>query len=75
MKRSSGWCFNTKRADRDRARIRITRSTICLSFPSTFEGFLFISQLAIKQMLAQKTGGSIVNITSTPVISHWTPLQ
>jgi len=29
------------------------------------EGFLFISQLAIKQMLAQKTGGSIVNITST----------
>jgi NAD(P)-dependent dehydrogenase (short-subunit alcohol dehydrogenase family) len=31
------------------------------------EGFLFISQLAIKQMLAQKTGGSIVNITSTTV--------
>jgi NAD(P)-dependent dehydrogenase (short-subunit alcohol dehydrogenase family) len=31
------------------------------------EGFLFISQLAIKQMLAQKTGGSIVNITSTLV--------
>ena len=31
------------------------------------EGFLFISQLAIKQMLAQKTGGSIVNITSTMV--------
>ena len=29
------------------------------------EGFLFITQLAIKQMLAQKTGGSIVNITST----------
>jgi len=29
------------------------------------EGFLFISQLAIKQMLAQKSGGSIVNITST----------
>src|SRR6266404_4776485 len=29
------------------------------------EGFLFISQLAIKQMLAQKTGGSIVNITTT----------
>jgi NAD(P)-dependent dehydrogenase (short-subunit alcohol dehydrogenase family) len=29
------------------------------------EGFLFISQLAIKQMLAQKTGGSIVNISST----------
>jgi NAD(P)-dependent dehydrogenase (short-subunit alcohol dehydrogenase family) len=31
------------------------------------EGFLFISQLAIKQMLAQKAGGSIVNITSTMV--------
>ena len=29
------------------------------------EGFLFISQLAIKQMLAQKSGGSIVNIGST----------
>jgi NAD(P)-dependent dehydrogenase (short-subunit alcohol dehydrogenase family) len=31
------------------------------------EGFLFITQLAIKRMLAQKTGGSIVNITSTMV--------
>ncbi len=31
------------------------------------EGFLFISQLAIKQMLAQKTGGSVVNITATYV--------
>ncbi len=31
------------------------------------EGFLFVSQLAVKQMLAQKTGGSIVNITSTLV--------
>ncbi len=31
------------------------------------EGFLFMTQLAIKQMLAQKTGGSIVNITSTMV--------
>ena len=31
------------------------------------EGFLFITQLAIKQMLAQKTGGSIVNITTTLV--------
>jgi len=28
------------------------------------EGFFFMTQLAIKQMLAQKTGGSIVNITS-----------
>ena len=31
------------------------------------EGFLLISQFAIKQMLAQRTGGSIVNITSTMV--------
>ena len=31
------------------------------------EGFFFISQLAIKQMLAQKTGGSIINVTSTLV--------
>ena len=29
------------------------------------EGFLFITQLAIKQMLAQNTGGSIVNISAT----------
>jgi NAD(P)-dependent dehydrogenase (short-subunit alcohol dehydrogenase family) len=28
------------------------------------EGFLFITQLAIKQMLAQSTGGSIVNLTA-----------
>jgi NAD(P)-dependent dehydrogenase (short-subunit alcohol dehydrogenase family) len=31
------------------------------------EGFLLISQLAIKRMLAQEAGGSIVNITSTMV--------
>lgn len=31
------------------------------------EGFLFITQLAIKEMLAQKSVGSIVNITSTMV--------
>ena len=31
------------------------------------EGFFFVSQVAIRQMLAQKTGGSIVNITSTMV--------
>jgi NAD(P)-dependent dehydrogenase (short-subunit alcohol dehydrogenase family) len=29
------------------------------------EGFLFITQVAIKQMLVQKTGGSIVNISTT----------
>jgi NAD(P)-dependent dehydrogenase (short-subunit alcohol dehydrogenase family) len=31
------------------------------------EGFFFITQLAIKQMLTQTTGGSIVNITTTLV--------
>ena len=31
------------------------------------DGFLFVSQLAIKQMVAQKIGGSITNITSTMV--------
>ena len=34
---------------------------------TNIEGFLFVSQLAIKQMVAQKSGGSIVNITSTMV--------
>jgi NAD(P)-dependent dehydrogenase (short-subunit alcohol dehydrogenase family) len=31
------------------------------------EGFFFVSQVVIKRMLAQKTGGSIVNITTTLV--------
>src|SRR5580692_4386046 len=30
---------------------------------TNLEGFLYVTQLAIKQMLAQKTGGSIVTIT------------
>jgi len=29
------------------------------------EGFLYVSQLAIRQMLTQRSGGSIVNITTT----------
>jgi NAD(P)-dependent dehydrogenase (short-subunit alcohol dehydrogenase family) len=32
---------------------------------TNLEGFIYISQLAIKQMVAQKTGGSIVSITTT----------
>ena len=36
-------------------------------FSVNIEGFFFITQLAIKQMLAQKTGGSIVNITAAQV--------
>src|ERR1700752_3417917 len=31
---------------------------------TSVEGFLYVTQLAIKQMLAQKTGGSIVTITA-----------
>jgi NAD(P)-dependent dehydrogenase (short-subunit alcohol dehydrogenase family) len=31
---------------------------------TNLEGFIFITQLAIKQMIAQKSGGSIVSITS-----------
>jgi NAD(P)-dependent dehydrogenase (short-subunit alcohol dehydrogenase family) len=31
---------------------------------TNIEGFLYVSQLCIKQMLAQKTGGSIVTITA-----------
>jgi NAD(P)-dependent dehydrogenase (short-subunit alcohol dehydrogenase family) len=30
-------------------------------------GFLYVTQLAVRQMLAQKTGGSIVNVTTTLV--------
>jgi NAD(P)-dependent dehydrogenase (short-subunit alcohol dehydrogenase family) len=32
---------------------------------TNLEGFIYITQLAIKQMLAQKSGGSIVSITTT----------
>jgi NAD(P)-dependent dehydrogenase (short-subunit alcohol dehydrogenase family) len=34
---------------------------------TNLEGFIYITQLAIKQMLAQKSGGSIVSITTTLV--------
>ena len=34
---------------------------------TNIDGFLYITQLAVKQMLAQKTGGSIVSITSAMV--------
>jgi len=32
---------------------------------TNLEGFIYITQLAIKQMIAQKSGGGIVNITTT----------
>jgi NAD(P)-dependent dehydrogenase (short-subunit alcohol dehydrogenase family) len=34
---------------------------------TNLEGFIYITQLAIKQMLAQKSGGSIVSITTSLV--------
>jgi len=34
---------------------------------TNLEGFIYVTQLAIKQMLAQKSGGSIVSITTTLV--------
>jgi NAD(P)-dependent dehydrogenase (short-subunit alcohol dehydrogenase family) len=34
---------------------------------TNLEGFIYITQLAIKQMLVQKSGGSIVSITTTMV--------
>ena len=33
-------------------------------FATNLEGFIYITQLVVKQMLAQKSGGSIVNITA-----------
>ena len=36
---------------------------------TNLEGFIYISQLAIKQMVAQKAGGSIVSIT-TSLVDH-----
>jgi NAD(P)-dependent dehydrogenase (short-subunit alcohol dehydrogenase family) len=32
---------------------------------TNLEGFLYVTQRAIKQMLAQKTGGSVVNVTAS----------
>jgi NAD(P)-dependent dehydrogenase (short-subunit alcohol dehydrogenase family) len=34
-------------------------------FSTNLDGFIYMTQLAIKQMLAQKSGGSIVNITAS----------
>ena len=34
---------------------------------TNLEGFIYITQLAVKQMLAQKSGGSIVSITTSLV--------
>lgn len=44
-----------------------TAEDLKLLVSTNVEGFLYLTQLSIKQMLAQKTGGSIVNITTTMV--------
>jgi len=36
---------------------------------TNIEGFLYITQNAVKQMLAQKSGGSVVNITASMVVN------
>jgi NAD(P)-dependent dehydrogenase (short-subunit alcohol dehydrogenase family) len=36
---------------------------------TNLDGFIYVTQLAIKQMLAQKTGGSVVSIT-TSIVDH-----
>src|SRR6476619_3673932 len=41
-----------------------TREDLKALVSTNVEGFLYVTQLAIKQMLAQKTGGSIVTITA-----------
>jgi len=36
---------------------------------TNLDGFIYTTQLAVKQMLAQKTGGSVVSITSS-IVEH-----
>jgi NAD(P)-dependent dehydrogenase (short-subunit alcohol dehydrogenase family) len=42
-----------------------TREDFQSLIATNLEGFLYVTQLAIKQMLAQKSGGSVVNITAS----------
>ncbi len=44
-----------------------TRDDLRSLISVNIEGFVFVTQLAIKQMLAQKSGGSIVNISAAQV--------
>jgi NAD(P)-dependent dehydrogenase (short-subunit alcohol dehydrogenase family) len=39
---------------------------------TNLEGYIYITQLAVKQMLAQKTSGSITGITSA-IVEHPSP--
>jgi NAD(P)-dependent dehydrogenase (short-subunit alcohol dehydrogenase family) len=47
--------------------VEYTADDFKLLVSTNLEGFLYVTQLAIRQMLAQKTGGSIVNITAALV--------
>jgi NAD(P)-dependent dehydrogenase (short-subunit alcohol dehydrogenase family) len=47
--------------------IEYTAEDFKLLASTNLEGFLYVTQLCIKQMLAQKKGGSIVNITAALV--------
>lgn len=44
--------------------IEYTAADFQLLSKTNLEGYLYITQLAVKQMLAQKTGGSVIAITS-----------
>ena len=37
------------------------------SYPRIWKGYIYVTQLAVKQMLAQKSGGSVVAITASLV--------
>jgi len=47
--------------------LEYTTADLQALFSTNIEGFLYVTQLAVKQMLFQNTGGSVVNITSTMV--------
>ncbi|HEX7894454.1 MAG TPA: SDR family oxidoreductase, partial [Terriglobales bacterium] len=47
--------------------IDYTAEDLRMLFSTNVEGYLYITQFAVKQMLAQKSGGSVVGITSSLV--------
>lgn len=68
--------FGTVNAVVNNAGIFMTKPFVDFTFDdyrklasTNLEGFLHVTQLAVRQMLAQKTGGSIVSIT-TPLVDH-----
>ena len=55
-------------ASSSRSGLRTTRSDdFELLSETNLQGYIYITQLAVKQMLAQKTGGSVTGITSAMV--------